>query len=76
MTLSRRELIGSGVAAAAATGIARAEQTSAERGQSLPLAFDATDPNLKFDLLIAGGTVVECQRQADRKSIRLNSSHT
>src|SRR5260370_6797608 len=57
MALSRRELIGSGVAAAAATGIARAEQASGEQG--LPLAFDPTDPNLKFDLLVAGGTVVD-----------------
>jgi dihydroorotase len=59
MALSRRELIGSGVAAAAATGIARAGPASAEGEQGLPLAFDATDRNLKFDLLVTGGTVVD-----------------
>lgn len=59
MTLSRRELIGSGVAAAAATGIAKAEQVPAESKQGLPLAFDATDRTLKFDLLVTGGTVVD-----------------
>jgi dihydroorotase len=59
MAFSRRELIGSGVAAAAATSIVRVEQAPVEGKQSLPLAFDATDPNLKFDLLVTGATVVD-----------------
>jgi dihydroorotase len=59
MTFSRRELIGSGVAAAAATGIVRAERASGEGEPGLTLAFDSTDPNLKFDMLVTGGTVVD-----------------
>src|SRR5690348_1174795 len=66
MTISRRELIGNAVAAVAATSatsvasVASAAPGAGEASrEELPLAFDPKDPNLKFDLLVSGGTVVD-----------------
>jgi dihydroorotase len=76
MALSRRDLIGTGVAAAAATtmGSAQPGALGAEPSQGLPLAFDATDPNLKFDLLVTGGTVVDpSQKMHARRDVAIKN---
>ena len=63
MTISRRELMGNVVAAVAATSATSVASAAPGGGEAsreeLPLAFDPKDPNVKFDLLVSGGTVVD-----------------
>jgi dihydroorotase len=61
MTVSRRELMGGAAAAvaAASTSLPAAASAASANPEEPPLAFDPNDPNLKFDLLVSGGTVVD-----------------
>ena len=74
MTLSRREfLAGNAVAAAAAAAqVAPGAQGATET--PLPLSFDPKDPELKYDLLVAGGTVIDPgQRLHARRDVAIKN---
>ncbi|MFL5452948.1 MAG: twin-arginine translocation signal domain-containing protein, partial [Myxococcales bacterium] len=58
MPISRREFLAANAAAALSAAAAPAAQGETKQG-ALPLAFDPKDPNLKYDLLVAGGTVID-----------------
>ena len=57
MPISRREFLAANAAAALAAAAPAAQGETKQGG--LPLAFDPKDPNLKYDLLVAGGTVID-----------------
>jgi dihydroorotase len=57
LPISRREFL-AGNAAAALAAAAPGAPGETKQGP-LPLAFDPKDPDLKYDLLVAGGTVID-----------------
>lgn len=62
MSVSRRTFIAANAAASVGltAGAGAQSAAAAERDkQPLPLAFDPNDPNLKYDLLVTGGTVID-----------------
>ena len=60
MSVSRREFIAANAAVSAAAGLAAAPAAAAPSApEHQSLSFDPSDPNLKFDLLVSGGTVVD-----------------
>ena len=80
MTVSRREfLAGIAIAAMAAAAPALPAAAAAKPGAAagpsgLPLAFDPKDPNLKYDLLVAGGTVIDpSQRLHARRDVAIKN---
>jgi len=80
MTVSRREfLAGNAIAAMAAAAPALPAAAAAKPGAAagpsgLPLAFDPKDPNLKYDLLVAGGTVIDpSQRLHARRDVAIKN---
>jgi len=65
MDVSRRDFIRLGTGAAAGAAVAHggsaeaAPMVLAQAGQPAPVGFDPADPALKFDLVLAGGEVVD-----------------
>jgi dihydroorotase len=79
MTISRRDFLGNAVAAAATVSATSADAAPAQPGGAkgpggLPLAFDPKDPNLKYDLVVAGGTVIDpSQKLHARKDVGIKN---
>jgi dihydroorotase len=74
VTLSRRDfLAGNAVAAAAAAAqVASGAQGATEN--PLPVSFDPKDPELKYDLLVMGGTVLDpAQRLHARRDVAIKN---
>src|SRR5919202_2040127 len=79
MTISRRDFLGNAVAAAATVSATSADAAPAQPGGAkgpggFPLAFDPKDPNLKYDLVVAGGTVIDpSQKLHARKDVGIKN---
>lgn len=75
MPLSRREFLAAQAAAVAAATLPAAAPADASPADApLPLAFDPKDPNLRFDLLVRGGTVIDpAQKLHARRDVAIKN---
>jgi len=75
VTISRREFLAANAAAAATTVAAPlAAATQGTNETPRPVGFDPKDPEFKYDLLVAGGTVIDpAQRLHARRDVGIKN---